>query len=131
MIKKIKDLKILMVDDEEELCRSVDRVLSKRVDTFEYVTSAKAAEDLIKTFPADIAILDINMPEKNGLELMQNFRVLYPDICIIMFSASLDFDSINFSNQKGAAYIEKPASPKEIIEKIKEVYASIGVEIEQ
>src|SRR2546425_4105149 len=70
------------------MLRSVERVLSH-----DYKVAAtrmpREALDLAKTFNPDLAILDIQMPDMDGFELMEKLQAIHPEIDIILMTGSI------------------------------------------
>ena len=69
--------RILVVDDEAGMLRSVERVLGQDYDVAVTPSPRKAAA-LARTFKPDLAILDIQMPEMDGFQLMEELQALDP-----------------------------------------------------
>jgi len=81
--------RILVVDDEPGMVRSVERVLGQR---FTVATSRtpSAALELAAAFVPDLAILDIRMPEMDGFELMHLLKRAHPGLDVILMTGSVD-----------------------------------------
>ena len=74
--------RILVVDDEAGMLRSVERVLGKDYN----VATARSPREslgLARTFKPDLAILDIQMPEMDGFQLMEELQALDPELDVI------------------------------------------------
>jgi two-component system OmpR family response regulator len=80
-------LKVLIVDDEPDICYFLSRSLSKRgfITAFSQ-TLADAKKQLEFTKP-DILILDNHLPDGKGIEFINNINHKYPDLKIIMITA--------------------------------------------
>jgi putative two-component system response regulator len=107
---------ILIVDDEP----IVRRVLSEKVEVagyrWEQASTAEAALELIKSTPVQLAILDIKMPGKSGLELLSEIKAAYPDIAVIMATAVIDINTAVECLKQGAYdYITKPFNLDEVV----------------
>ena len=116
---------ILIVDDEE----IVRRVLSEKVEAagyrWEQASSADEALSTIKSTPVQLAILDIKMPGKSGVELLSEIRRHYPDIAVVMATAVIDINiAIECLRQGAFDYITKPFN-------LDEVMISVGRALEQ
>ena len=81
--------RILVVDDEPGMLRTIERVLSARYDlrAVRLPVEALAAAE-VEHF--DVAILDVRMPEMDGFALMARLGVLQPDLDVIMMTGSTD-----------------------------------------
>ena len=83
MEEKKVSIKILIADDHS-MVREGFRQLLQLEDEFEVVGEAangEAALELINELQPDVILLDINMPKKNGLEVLEVLRVLSPSPC--------------------------------------------------
>lgn len=105
--------KVLVVDDNHLLAVTIQEVLE---DCGHEVMSAKDGVEGYSTylqFKPDIVITDIQMPRKNGLEMMGNIRTHEPMIRTIYMSGDIDFYKAFLSEEKQrypVSYFEKPFS---------------------
>ena len=110
----------IIVDDEPIMLRSFAR-LSEGIAELENAvsfTDPKAAEEYASLHSVDLAILDIAMPEMNGMELAERLRAQRPDIIIVFITAYDEY--IRAANTIGADdYIVKPYK-KETLERMAE-----------
>jgi phosphoserine phosphatase RsbU/P len=102
--------RILVVDDETGMLRSVERVLGH-----DYKVAAtrvpREALELAKTFSPDLAILDIQMPDMDGFELMEKLQAIDPDVDIILMTGSiheLDAKLIRAIRKEAFYFLQKP-----------------------
>ncbi len=110
--------KILVVDDES----AIRRILSTRLSMVGYEVALAAdgreALEIFSSVNPDLVVLDVMMPELNGLEVCQELRKT-TDIPIIMLTALGDVADRITGLQLGADdYLPKPFSPKELEERI-------------
>lgn len=102
-------VKILVIDDEPQICNFLDEILSKAgfsVDTTYY---GNVALDLFSSSNFDLVLLDINLPDINGLELLRQIRRLDSNVAIIMISAISDIQIVVQAIHDGADnYLTKP-----------------------
>ncbi|MFV2052266.1 response regulator [Aliiroseovarius sp. YM-037] len=117
-------MKILSVDDDQDIISLLAIALrSQGFDDLAFAVSARAAIAEIQTAqtPFDCFLLDIQMPEIDGVELCQQIRELpgYEETPIIMLTAKTDGDSTDSSFASGATdYITKPIEVSELSERI-------------
>jgi NADH-quinone oxidoreductase subunit E/NADP-reducing hydrogenase subunit HndA len=108
---------ILVVDDEQIVLRSCERILSPegyRVDT---AVSAKEALSLLDGSLYDLIITDIKMPEMDGLEFMRQVRAKNPDINIVVITGYPSQESIKEAlGLRIIDYLPKPFSPSHLLE---------------
>jgi len=107
--------RILVVDDEEVVCRAVTRILGDKGYTVETLLDGAAALRRIDTESYDLLILDIMMPEVSGLEILQRVKETHPDTDVIMITGLSQIDTAVQSMKLGAFdYIPKPFEPDEL-----------------
>jgi sigma-B regulation protein RsbU (phosphoserine phosphatase) len=102
--------RILVVDDEVSMLRSVERVLQSEYDVRSTSSPAEAVE-LANTFRPHLAIVDIRMPEMDGFELMNELKHQDETIEVILMTGSIyDVDEhlIRAIREKAFYYITKP-----------------------
>ena len=119
--------KILVVDDEEEIRRTLHEHLSSRIEC-EIIEAANGYEALeqLGNNDVDLIILDIKMPGISGMEVIQKAKTMPKEIPIIVITK---WDSSQVSKQimdSGADYIPKPFSLKIVRAKVEEKLKSIG-----
>ena len=117
--------KIMLIDDEENFCFLVKQNLE---DTGEFIVEYANDPDkgikLAKKIKPDIILLDITMPKKSGLEVLEIFKnnSSTMSIPIIMLTAHSDADfKLKASYLYGDDYIVKPVAFDVLKEKIEEV----------
>ncbi len=106
--------KILVVDDEKSVQHSLNLVLSDSYKVF-VASSANEALKVISENEIDIVFLDIILPDKDGLNVLQSIKKLNPDIPVIMLTAVTEVSTAVQSIKMGAYdYITKPFDVEEI-----------------
>ncbi len=105
-----QDKKILIVDDEEQIRRLLSRWLTRwGYGNIRDVGSALEAMDAMNADPADILLCDVNMPEHDGLWLVEQVEACWPETAVVMSTGQDDPTTIRASRLKGAvAYVTKP-----------------------
>ena len=112
--------KILLVDDEKDIVNLIEEVLKE--DGFQCIKKAYTgmeALQICKDFQPDVIVLDVMLPDINGIELCKKIREF--SFCSILFLSSKndDIDKILGLSSGGDDYITKPFSPREIVFRIK------------
>jgi CheY-like chemotaxis protein len=115
--------KILLVDDEQSVRTMFSESLQK-VDGFVVDTAEDGNQALLKIAQSkpDIVILDIAMPELNGIQVLEVVKSdpKFKNIPIVMLTGTTDYAEINECLGKGASsYITKGDRHSEIVDKIK------------
>jgi len=101
--------RILLVDDEPEILHSLKIFLEFSGYVVDTAENAKNALSLVEEKKFNVAILDIMMPEMDGIELLQEIKARDFSIQVIMMTAYTSFDKTLKSLQHGAIdYVLKP-----------------------
>ena len=113
------DAVILIVDDEKLVRRLLVSTLSDAGFTCLEAGNAEQALLQLKNYKVSVILLDIMMPDKSGIELLNEVMAVYPDIAPIMISAVSNSDiAINCMKQGAYDYILKPFNTKEVLLRI-------------
>ena len=107
-------LNIIVVEDHDELRQSTVESLSSQGYAVRGAATGVALEALLEQAPADLLILDINLPHEDGLQISRRMRDARPDIGIIIVTARARADDKVAGYASGAdLYLVKPISPGE------------------
>ncbi len=113
---------ILIVEDEELLCKIYATSLSDSGYNIRIANDANTALEKLKEYQADLIMLDVKLPGMSGLELLKKIREIDQDVHIIMVSA---YDSFKSEYEVWASqisdYIVKPVKLAELLTKIKNI----------
>jgi DNA-binding response OmpR family regulator len=121
--------KIIVVDDEKQICHNVAKILSKNDYEITHVLSAQEALDKMAADSYSLLISDIVMPGKNGLELLKMVKKQWPLTKAIMMTAYASTDTAMKAIQLGALdYIPKPFTPDELRTTVKQALSGEMVE---
>ena len=117
-------IKILVVDDQNFTRQALQAILETEPD-FEVVAKATSGAEAIKYLEQtkiDITIVDLEMPEMNGLTLTKILGQRFPETKVIILSSHDDEDNINSAVEAGArVYLLKNTSAQEIVDTIRAV----------
>jgi two-component system response regulator GlrR len=107
---------ILVVDDDDNLLE----VIKMRLESADYdvVTSLKEDEAIstIQKKVFDLAIVDLQLSERDGISLMQEIHSIRPDMPVIILTAYGSIESAVDAMKKGAySYLTKPFDPRELL----------------
>ncbi len=119
-----KKLRVLLIDDNANHLRGIKELINLE-SSYEVVgttTSANLGINLIKKYHPDIVLMDINMPEKDGLQTIQTINKLNLQTKIIALSGYDDSDLIYRAMKLGAkGYVLKTMASVKLIDAIEEV----------
>jgi two-component system response regulator HydG len=113
--------KVLMVDDDEAICRVMSLILEGEGFEVETAFTGKDAIKKSKSRVYDAAILDFRLPDMEGTKVLKEMSEISPKMVKIMLtgypSVQNAVDSLNFGAD---AYLIKPPNPEEVINSIRE-----------
>jgi len=110
-----------MIDDDESLNRLLADYFPRFGHELLTATSVAAGKRILRTSEPDLLILDVMLPDGDGLELCRSLR-LESDIPIIMLTARADVPDRVLGLQYGADdYIPKPFEPRELVARVENV----------
>lgn len=121
-------INVLIVDDIPETRENIKKLLAFEEQEFKVVGSVGTGREAIKaameTRP-DIVIMDINMPDMDGIKATSEITKALPTTAVIMMSVQTDMDYMRKAMQSGARqFLGKPITPDELYNTIREVYKS-------
>ncbi len=122
------DLRVLLVDDEDDLVETLAERLEIRDINADWVTSGEEALGKMAEEPYDIAILDVRLPGISGINLKKLIEQMNPRMkFIFMTGHGSEADFRAGSMEAGAEYyLIKPVNIDELIKKINEVMTGGG-----
>ncbi len=107
--------RILIVDDEEIVVRSCLRILGDSSYVVDSAQSGMEALRKIEENEYDILVLDIMMPQMDGLEVLQQVKERHPDVDVIMMTGLSQIQTAVKAMKLGAFdYLSKPFDPDEL-----------------
>ena len=112
--------RILLVDDEEGMCRMMEAIL---LDSGYDVASYTRSREAVEAFQAglfDLAVTDIKMPEMDGLEVLRRLKEKDPGLPVIVISAFATLETSIQALRRGAHdMVTKPFEPDELLYRVK------------
>ncbi|KPH91655.1 diguanylate phosphodiesterase [Pseudoalteromonas undina] len=115
-------LRILLVDDELNVLRSLKRVLVR--SGYDVITASTGFEalEILTANQVEIIITDFRMPEMNGADLLRQVKSRWPDCVNLVLSGYADFKSVVELLNQGLVFrfLEKPWVDSELLENISE-----------
>ncbi|MDP6778429.1 MAG: response regulator [Candidatus Latescibacteria bacterium] len=119
---------ILIIDDERDVRTPMRQMLEGTGYVVEEASDGDEGIEKCRTNPPDLVIVDIFMPNKSGLEVIEELRRGYPDVRIIAISGVDTRDGLDLNTlTRGygvARAIEKPFLLKDLLEAVVDVLAS-------
>lgn len=117
-------MKILLVDDHALVRRGVAHVLREDLPNLTIVEKGTAQEALEATqaTPWDLVILDINLPDRSGLDALKDIKRICPDLPVLILSLYPEAQYARRAFKAGAAgYLTKDTAPEEVTSAVKRI----------
>lgn len=113
---------IIVLDDVQDACVLIGKILSKRGHTVHTFTEEEEAVDYVKNNPVDLAILDIKLKKMSGVEVLAVMKSAKPKMGVIMLTGYPTVETARDSISLGAdEYCVKPIDRDELEEKVDKV----------
>jgi len=114
--------RILIADDHELVVQAFKNLLTTSYDIVGTVTDGQALVRAADTLAPEIILVDLSMPQLNGLDAIERIRAQRPRIRLIALTQQEDSDTAAEAIRRGASgYVLKSSAPTELFEAIEEV----------
>lgn len=117
--------RLLLIDDEEELVNYLSKRFKLKGIEVHGVNSGPDALDAAQSDTFDVAVLDLKMPEMDGLEVLKGLKELQPHLQVIMLTGHGSIDSAHESGRYDAyKFLSKPYEFEKLIELVVDAHAA-------
>ena len=118
---------LLIVDDSKLARMAVAKALKSREANWNRIEAANADEALaaLKANKIDIALLDYNMPGRDGLSLAAEMRLAQPDMPVAIVSANYQQEVVQRAKDIGAVFLSKPITEEALLQYLTEATQQI------
>jgi DNA-binding NtrC family response regulator len=121
-------IKILVVDDDPQVCKTAGTILKDRGFHVQTFSQPRQALQAARKSPFDIALVDIKMPDLNGLELVEKLKAEDPRISPIVMTAYPDVQTAAETMRLGSRdYLTKPFREEQLLEAVERIAAEMGL----
>ena len=118
-----KQRNILLVDDDKSILRILTRILQKQGYKIHTAETGREAEEEINNNSYDLALIDVKLPDTDGIDLLQKIHLTNPNMIKIILTGYASMDNgIKALNAGADAYLVKPVEPTELIKILKEKF---------
>jgi two-component system KDP operon response regulator KdpE len=118
-VAKSGDQSILVVDDEPAILRALTRALTARGYRVSQAVTGQSAIDMVAVDPPDAIVLDLRLPDIDGVEVCRRLRT-WSSVPIIVLSADgLDERKVNALDEGANDYVTKPYSTPELLARLR------------
>lgn len=117
---------VLVIDDEKEICESIKMILEYEDYEVDYSTEAIKGVEKLTSGNFDVALLDIQMPDMNGFEVLNKLKELNLDINVIVISAFSSLENAVKATKLGAFdFLEKPIDRDKLLLSIRNALSQV------
>ena len=119
--------RVLVADDHPDVVKAVSRLLALDCDVVGSVGDGWALLDAAQRLQPDVIVVDLNLPDVNGLEACRQITLAHPRMKVIVFTAMNDPDVRQRSFELGAsAFVFKMAGDGDLLATVKRLCAGAG-----
>jgi len=123
----VQVMQILLVEDDPVILAGLQTTLTNENFVVNTVSSGEDAIFQAKISPPDIVVLDIGLPDINGLDVLQAIRLNSPDLPVLLLTARDDIsDKVKGLNAGADDYITKPFEIEELIARLRVIERRLG-----
>lgn len=109
-------LKILLVEDNDALREATSAFLQQRGHCVRGVAMAEDIDEIPGGYVPDVYVIDLNLPDEDGLSLTRRLRAAQPNVGIVITTARAQIGDKVMGYQSGAdLYLTKPVHPQELL----------------
>jgi DNA-binding NtrC family response regulator len=113
---------VLIVDDDSGVRDMLSSILEDEGYSVEAVNSGRDAIKTCEKLPFDVALVDVNLPDVKGTELLHELKHLQPKMVKIIITGEPSVENaVKALNEKADGFITKPFDPQELIEMIRKL----------
>ena len=118
-----QNIRILIIDDENEFARTLMTRLQLRKYDSQMATSGQEGLEILKDHTFDVIVLDLRMPDIDGMEMLAIIRDKFPQTEVIILTGHASFETGQQGMQGGAFdYLMKPVDLNLLLEKIHQAH---------
>jgi len=128
MTKSLSPMRVLVVDDDREIREFMETFLGKDGIDVKTLADPTLAADEIKVGGYHMVVLDLMMPDMDGVEVLQRIRHVDSDVAVVIFTGYPTLDTAVQSMKLDAVdYLKKPFNPEEFREVVDRVMRKKGL----
>jgi DNA-binding NarL/FixJ family response regulator len=120
-------IRVFLLDDHEVVRRGVREMLEAGGDDLVVAGEAGTADEALRRIPAvapDVAVLDVRLPDGNGVEVCREIRSRHPEVRCLMLTSFADDEALFDSIMAGAAgYVLKQVRGSDLVDSVRRVAA--------
>ena len=114
-------VEILIVDDDENICWTLMLIFGRKNYVVDTAGTGQEAMDKVRNKFFNIVLMDIKLPDLEGIELLASIKALHPDTAVIMITGHPTLDTaMRAVNEGASAYITKPLNLNKVFTTVTE-----------
>lgn len=116
-------IKIMLVDDEERFLATAQKLIARKGMDIKTANGGRAALDVLAAHDIHVVILDVKMPDMDGVATLKEIKRLHPLVEVIMLTGHATVDTAVEGLKSGAFdYLAKPIDLDELLAKVEGAY---------
>ena len=121
----MRPLDIIVIDNENVICDACNLVLMERGHAVDYFKTGKTGLLAVERGSYDLALLDIKLPDMDGMEILKIMRKKRPEVRVIVMTGYSTMSNAVQAMKLGAAdYLSKPFTDDELLEMVERVFST-------
>jgi len=119
-------IKVLLADDHSIVRAGLRRIIeeSGEIEVIAEASDGREAIQMVRESPPDVAVVDISMPEVDGLEVINQLQGINPNIPILILTMHEEGQYVVRAIEAGAmGYITKQSAPEQLVNAIRKIHA--------
>ncbi len=121
----MRPLDIIVIDNENVICDACNLVLTERGHAVDYFKTGKTGLLAVERGSYDLALLDIKLPDMDGMEILKIIRKKRPEVCVIVMTGYSTMSNAVQAMKLGATdYLSKPFTDDELLEMVERVFST-------
>jgi DNA-binding NtrC family response regulator len=122
------DIRVLVVDDDQDSCELVEKILKKEGYRVSSLTDGRKVEEELHKNDIHLAIVDLKMPDISGLDVVETIRRQDSDCATILMTGYATLDSAVSALRGGVVdYLRKPVREDELLGAVRRALAAKGL----
>jgi DNA-binding NtrC family response regulator len=118
--------RVIVVDDESDICRQLREAFEAKRWEVRVCEDGVAAEHEVTAFDPTVVVLDLRMPKKGGLEVLDFIRAARPWTQVVILTGhGTEEDAIRCVNKHAFRFLQKPIPPRQVVEAAEEAIQEV------
>jgi DNA-binding NtrC family response regulator len=119
----VSEFKVLLVDDETDFVETLVKRLRKRKLDVRAASSGQQALDMLSESPSDVVVLDVKMPDMDGIETLRRIKKIAPSVEVVMLTGHANVEVAMQGMELGAFdYLMKPIDIDDLLYKLQDAF---------